>query len=561
MKLQTKAVIAFNLFIVLVCVCMGGLGYISAEDGFNISLQKGVRSSLNSIVEILEYRHPGDWKLVDNNLYKGDLKINDNFDVVDYLGGICEGHVTIFQNDVRVATTVNNKEGKRGVGTKASEQVINDVLKSGKFYTGRADVIGEEFDSAYVPIKDGAGKIIGMIFVGLPTKSLNDVENRLILSTLITMAIIVAVLGSLSWVVIGKQMKKLLDVSGTMAAVSGGNLAIRDLEVTSTDEIGTLSKNVNDMKEKLRRLLVEVLNSSERVAASSQELTASAEQTSESINQVAERTVEMVECASTQADTIEKLNGILDEMTSKMNELHLSARKMDDAAKISRQSAEDGKNKVEFAIKQIQTIETRVNKSADVVNTLGQRSKEIGSIVETIGAIADQTNLLALNAAIEAARAGEHGKGFAVVADEVRKLAEQSASAAKSISELIHQIQADTSSAVEEIKLGNESVKEGAVSVMATGEAFGVIAEKVRELNENVHRSIEHIDAVNNTSQSIMNAISSVQNISTQSTENAQNISAATQQQAATMHEMSEASNQLSVLAQQLQNEVNKFKV
>ena len=553
MKLQTKAVIAFNLFIVLVCVCMGGLGYISAEDGFNISLQKGVRSSLNSIVEILEYRHPGEWKLVDNNLYKGDLKINDNFDVVDYLGGICEGHVTIFQNDVRVATTVNNKEGKRGVGTKASEQVINDVLKSGKFYTGRADVIGEEFDSAYVPIKDGAGQIIGMIFVGLPTKSLNDVENRLILSTLITMAIIVAVLGSLSWVVIGKQMKKLLDVSGTMAAVSGGNLAIRDLEVNSTDEIGTLSKNVNDMKEKLRRLLVEVLNSSERVAASSQELTASAEQTAESINQVAERTVEMVECASTQADTIEKLNGILDEMTSKMNELHLSARKMDDAAKISRQSAEDGKNKVDFAIKQIQTIETRVNKSADVVNTLGQRSKEIGSIVETIGAIADQTNLLALN--------GEHGRGFAVVADEVRKLAEQSAVSAKNISELIHQIQSDTSSAVEEIKLGNESVKEGAVSVMATGEAFGVIAEKVRELNENVHRSIEHIDAVNNTSQSIMNAISSVQNISTKTTENAQNISAATQQQAATMHEMSEASNQLSVLAQQLQNEVNKFKV
>ena len=561
MKLQAKAVIAFNAFIILVCICMGVLGYISAEDGFNISLQRGVRSGVNSIVEIMEYRHPGEWQLVDNELYKGELKINGNVDVVDYLGKVCDGHVTFFLNDTRVATTVTDKSGERGVGTKASEVVVNDVLKSGKSYTGRANVIGEEYDSAYVPIKDSAGRIIGMIFLGLPTKSLGEIENRLIMSTLLSMAIIVVVLGSLSWFMIGKQMKKLAEVSGAMEAVSGGNVAIRDLEVTSSDEIGALSHSVNDMKTKLRHLLTSVLDSSEKVAAASEELTAQSEQTSASISLVASSMVDMSEYASKQSDTIEKLQDIVDDMGAKMNELHSSAQTMDDAARMSRERAADGKEKVDFAIQQIHTIEKRVNKSAEVVNTLGQRSKEIGSIVETISAIADQTNLLALNAAIEAARAGEHGRGFAVVADEVRKLAEQSANSAKSISELIQHIQSDTDAAVEEIKLGNDSVKEGAASVMATGEAFAVIEEQVLALNKDVHRSLEHIEAVGGTSREILQAIESVRDISQKSAEDAQNVSAATQQQAATMHEMAQASNQLAELAQKLQNEVSKFKV
>lgn len=561
MKLQTKAVIAFNVLIILVCNCMGMLGYMTAEEGLNVTLQRSARSNINSIVEIVKYRYPGDWHIENGQLYKGDLKINDDTEVVDYLGAMCEGHVTIFQNDVRVATTVKDTSGKRSLGSRASDQIINEVLKGGKAYTGRAEVLGEEYDSAYAPIKNGSGQTIGMIFVGLPANSLKDVEDQLKFSTLIAIVVIVLVLGTLSWIMLGRQMKKLTYVSDAMEEVSGGNLAIQDLEVTSEDEIGTLSKDVNMMKDKLRRLLLNVLDSCGKVSSSSQELTAHAEQTSESISHVADSTVDMAEYASKQSDTVEELQGIVNEMGVKMNELHASAKKMDEAAKTSQQCAVDGKTKVDIAIKQIQTIEDRVNRSAEVVDTLGKRSKEIGSIVETISAIAEQTNLLALNAAIEAARAGEHGKGFAVVADEVRKLAEQSAISAKNISELIQKIQDDTQAAVEEIKLGNDSVKEGASSVLESGEAFGIIEEQVNTLNENVRRSIEHIDAVNSTSNAILHAIESVQKISQKSAEDAQNISAATEEQAATMHEMAEASNQLAVLAQQLQNEVNKFKV
>ena len=125
MKLQTKAVIAFNLGIILVCLCMGALGYTTAENGLEISLQRNAHSNINAIIELIKNRYPGDWELKSGELYKGEVKINGNDEIVDYLGGICEGYVTLFQNDTRVATTVKDKSGNRSVGTKASEKVIN----------------------------------------------------------------------------------------------------------------------------------------------------------------------------------------------------------------------------------------------------------------------------------------------------------------------------------------------------------------------------------------------------------------------------------------------------
>ena len=560
MMLQTKAVLAFNFFVAIICACMGVLGYRSADEGFGISLQMKAESNVQSILEIMQYKYPGDWQIVDGALFKGTEQMNGNTEIVDYMGELCKGHVTIFQGDTRVATTVKKADGQRSTGTKASEKVIGEVLRGGKNYTGVAEVVGAEYNCAYSPIKDASGTIVGMLFVGLTAQEM-DIQKNFIMSVIVSTLVIMTVLGVLSWFVIGKQMKKLVDVSEALGKVSAGDLRIPDLPVTVQDEIGALSTSLNNMKKKLRELVTSVAHSAEHVAASSQELTASGSQTADSINLVAQNTVSMTEGVAKQEGTINDLRKELQAMADRIHEIRNGAIEMDKTSSASRDSAHDGRSKVEFAIEQINGIAAQVSKSAQVVRELGKRSDEIGTIVETISGIADQTNLLALNAAIEAARAGEHGRGFAVVAEEVRKLAEQSGTAAKNISELIATIQQDTNSAVESIEQGNRSVKAGTQSVAETGTAFNDIEAQIEKLNATVHASMQNIEAVDLTSQKILRSMEDVQTISRQSTLEMQNVSAATQEQAATMHEMSDAAQKLAELAQQLQDEVHEFKI
>ena len=561
MKLQMKAVIGVNVFIAFACLCMGIIGFYSAEEGFALSLEMKADSNVKSMLEIMEFRYPGKWHVQDGALYKGDTKMEGAADVVDFFGGLTGGHVTIFRDDTRVATTVKNTAGDRSVGTKASEKISNLVLKEGKSYTGKAEVVGEEYHCAYEPIKDTNGQIIGMLFVGLSVHEMDGIQNKFVMSILMATIAIIVLLCAVSYFAIGRALQPLLHVTNALQHIAEGHLAGEDLPIDTMDEIGSLAHNTNEMKARLQKLLTDVSKSSETVAAASQELTANATQTADSIQQVAESTVHMTEGTAQQVETVNNLQEIITDMREKMHNLHVSATAMNDVAKQSQENALNGRKTVAYAIEQIQNIAKQVNASAEVVGTLGKRSEEIGSIVETISQIADQTNLLALNAAIEAARAGEAGRGFAVVAEEVRKLAEQSSIAAQNISQLVQAIQQDTSSAVESIEHGNQSVREGSESVTATGDAFRSIEEQVDRLNANVQQSIHCIEAVNSASHDIQNAMNIVQELSQKSTDEAQNVSAATEEQAATMHEMAEASHKLADLAQALQLEVQKFRI
>ncbi len=202
----------------------------------------------------------------------------------------------------------------------------------------------------------------------------------------------------------------------------------------------------------------------------------------------------------------------------------------------------------------------QMSASSKVVETLGERSKEIGKIVETISNLADQTNLLALNAAIEAARAGEAGRGFAVVADEVRKLAEQSGEAAHSIESIISGIQNDTLRAMQAMDKGNAEVQSGTQIVQRTGEVFSIMEQQIDALYEQIQLSRNRVEAAERDSSQIMNALQTANEFSRATANEAQTVSGATEEQTAMMHDITEASESLAALAQKLQNEMLKFR-
>ncbi len=561
MNLKTKSILAVNTVIILVCLMMGITGYLRTEEGFAKSLQDKAASDVNSLTEILNNRYLGDWHLQNGTLFKGQQQMDGVNDIVDYLSSVCNSKVTIFNGDTRVATTVKDEQGNRQVGTKASQAIIDNVITQGKFFVGKANVMGEEHYAAYKPLKDSTGQTIGMLFVGVSVHDLKEVVNNMILSIALQVVVTIILCILASNFFIGKMVGELDEVIGAMKKFSQGNLQIKDLEVRTNDEFGLLANSVNDMKIRLRNLLTKIAECSERVAASSEELTAGAQQTSESINMVAQNMEILTGGTAEQEKTVEILESRTQDMREKIAGLRESANQMESVAHESANNAAIGKAKVDSAIKLMENIAAQVNSSAQIVGELGRRSDEIGQIVETISGIAGQTNLLALNAAIEAARAGEQGRGFAVVAEEVRKLAEQSGEAAENVTKLIATIQQDTAIAVKSIAQGNASVKDGRQAVQETGKAFSGIEMEIEKLNTNVLKSIEHINEVNSGSKEILSAVERVKKISIQSNENATSISAATQEQTATMHEVADASKTLAELANEMQGEVSQFKL
>ena len=561
MGLKTKSILAVNVIVIVACVLMGVIGYIRAEQGFAKALEMKASADVQSMSEILNSRYLGDWHLQNGILFKGGQQIDGVNEIADFLSKICSGKVTIFNGDTRVATTVKDSAGNRQVGTKASDAIIDNVIRQGKFFVGKASVLGEDHYAAYQPIKDATGKTIGMLFVGVSVHEMDEVVEQLIMSIALAVVVIIIICILASNFFIGRMVGQLDGVVGAMKKISGGNLRINDLEIKSNDEIGTLAESANDMKYRLKHLLTNIAECSEKVAASSEELTAGTQQTNESITVVAQNMNVLTNGTAEQEKTIDILEERIQDMHERMDDLRETAKAMEQVAIDSANNAAVGKEKVDIAIEVMKNIAEQVSASAKVVGELGKRSDEIGQIVETISGIAAQTNLLALNAAIEAARAGDHGRGFAVVAEEVRKLAEQSAAATENISKLIATIQKDTTSAVESIEQGNHSVKEGTQSVAQTGAAFKDIETQAAKLNANVSKSLEDITAVDASNKEIKTAVDKVKEIAIKSSENASSVSAATQQQSATMQEVAHASKVLAELASDMQGEISQFKL
>ena len=223
--------------------------------------------------------------------------------------------------------------------------------------------------------------------------------------------------------------------------------------------------------------------------------------------------------------------------------------------------AVEGRANVEKAVTNMQTIDETVQSISTIIEGLGSQSKKIGTIVDTISAIAEQTNLLALNAAIEAARAGEHGRGFAVVADEVRKLAEQSQEAAGEISSLIVAIQKETENAVVAMHSGVEQVSGGTKAVQSAGSSFNDIAGMVKEIADSSHSMESIVKDLAVGAERIMEAVEKINTMSRRVADEAQTVSAATEEQTASMHEIADASRKLAEMAQTLQNAIVEFKV
>lgn len=355
--------------------------------------------------------------------------------------------------------------------------------------------------------------------------------------------------------------KNISIISQETAKLAAGDFTSGDLKIQATDEIGKLAKDFNEMKNNIRQLVLDVSNSTDQVAASSEELYASAAETSKATQEIAQSVQQVAVGAENSSLNLTESAQSLEEVTYGIQHLAGNAAIISEQGTVITDKAKQGTVYVDETVKQINSINQRVIKSSEVLQMLAQSSTEIGQISAAINSIADQTNLLALNAAIEAARAGEHGKGFAVVADEVRKLAEQSQVSSQQITELIQDIQENMVLSTESMAKVKEETEEGLHIIKKTESNFSEIAHSMTDLVTKVTEMASTVEEMSAGAEEVSAAVSDTTALANGAATHSREISSHTQEQLASMKEISSSANSLSKLAESLQQQVGRFKV
>lgn len=357
---------------------------------------------------------------------------------------------------------------------------------------------------------------------------------------------------------ISKHLNEVVVVSNKIAT---GELDVDMIDYESEDEIGRIAKAINQMSSSLRDMIQQISEISVLVNDQGQGLTYSANEVKVSTEQVALTMEELATGIDSQANYVSGLSITMDSFTEKVSEANENGDTIYQSSNDVLTMTNKGNEAMSASIKQMATIDQIVKDTAQKVQGLEEQSKEISKLVSVINEIADQTNLLALNAAIEAARAGEHGRGFAVVADEVRKLAEQVGVSAMDITQIVSSIQNETGVVTESLLSVYKEVEEGTNQIETTGSTFEGINAAIQQMASRIESVTSHLNTMLTSSQEMNSSIQEVASISQETAAGVEETSATAEQTSSAMEEVSKNSNGLSRLAENLNTLVKRFKL